>query len=63
MIEKGEMQKIDDNTIQMNITYNNGEKATLLGVRNGNDVACYLDGELVTQTSMEVLEAYLQTHA
>lgn len=36
---------------------------TLLGVRNGNDVACYLDGELVTQTSMEELEAYLQTHA
>lgn len=63
MIEKGEMQKIDDNTIQMNITYNNVEKATLLGVRNGNDVAYYLDGELVTQTSMEELEAYLQTHA
>lgn len=63
MIEKGEMQKIDDNTIQMNITYNNGEKATLLGVRNGNDVTYYLDGELVTQTSMEELEAYLQTHA
>lgn len=63
MIEKGEMQKIDDNTIQMNITYNNGEKATLLGMRNGNDVAYYLDGELVTQTSMEELESYLQTHA
>ncbi|ASU23302.1 hypothetical protein CCZ37_12195 [Vibrio qinghaiensis] len=63
MIEKGEMQKIDDNTIQMNITYNNGEKATLIGVRNDNDVSYYLDGELVTQTSIEELEAYLQTNA
>ena len=63
MIEKGEMQQIDENTIQMNITYLSGEKATLLGVREGEVVTYFLDGEMISQTSMTELEAYADSRA
>ncbi|NOH97704.1 DUF3332 domain-containing protein [Vibrio sp. 99-70-13A1] len=63
MIEKGEMQQIDENTIQMNITYLSGEKATLIGVREGEVVTYFLDGEMISQISMAELEAYADSRA
>ncbi|EHI9300663.1 DUF3332 domain-containing protein [Vibrio vulnificus] len=60
IIEQGMMQQIDENTVQMDITYNNGEKATLTGVREGDFVTYYIDGEVVAQTSMDELAAYAQ---
>lgn len=57
------MQQIDENTVQMDITYNNGEKATLMGVREGDFVTYYIDGEVVAKTSMDELAAYAQTRA
>ncbi|HHF2958067.1 DUF3332 domain-containing protein [Vibrio diabolicus] len=60
VIEQGQMQQIDENTVQMDITYNNGEKATLMGVRDGEFVTYYIDGEVVAQTSMDELAAYAQ---
>ncbi|HAS6052678.1 DUF3332 domain-containing protein [Vibrio vulnificus] len=63
IIEQGMMQQIDENTIQMDITYNNGEKATLTGVREGDFVTYYIDGEVVAQTSMDELAAYAQNRA
>ncbi|MDN3614988.1 MAG: DUF3332 domain-containing protein [Vibrio gallaecicus] len=63
MIEKGEMQQIDENTIQMNITYLSGEKATLIGIREGEVVTYFLDGEMISQTSMTELEAYADSRA
>jgi hypothetical protein len=47
----------------MDITYNNGEKATLVGVREGDFVTYYIDGEVVAKTSMDELAAYAQTRA
>lgn len=44
----------------MDITYSNGEKATLMGVRDGEFVTYYIDGEVVAQTSMDELAAYAQ---
>ena len=55
-IESGQMKKIDENTVQMDITYNNGEKAVLLGVRDGNHITYYMDGQIVSETSIEALE-------
>ncbi|HAT8551469.1 TPA: DUF3332 domain-containing protein [Vibrio vulnificus] len=63
IIEQGMMQQIDENTVQMDITYNNGEKATLTGVREGDFVTYYIDGEVVVQTSMDELAAYAQNRA
>ncbi|WP_046028163.1 DUF3332 domain-containing protein [Vibrio vulnificus] len=63
IIEQGMMQQIDENTVQMDITYNNGEKATLTGVREGDFVTYYIDGEVVAQTSMYELAAYAQNRA
>ncbi|EIO3978872.1 DUF3332 domain-containing protein [Vibrio vulnificus] len=63
IIEQGMMQQIDENTVQMDITYNNGEKATLTGVREGDFVIYYIDGEVVAQTSMDELAAYAQNRA
>ncbi|EJG0493358.1 hypothetical protein DC905_RS24740, partial [Vibrio parahaemolyticus] len=61
--EQGQMHQIDENTVQMNITYNNGEKATLMGVREGEFVTYYINGEVVAKTSMDELTAYAQTRA
>ncbi|ELM6649282.1 DUF3332 domain-containing protein [Vibrio vulnificus] len=63
IIEQGMMQQIDENTVQMDITYNNGEKATLTGVREGDFVTYYIDGEVVAQTSMDELAAYAQNRS
>lgn len=63
MIDKGQMQQIDENTIQMDITYQSGERATLIGVRDGEMVTYFIDGEVVAQTSMEELESYAATRA
>ncbi|WP_394247868.1 DUF3332 domain-containing protein [Vibrio profundi] len=63
MIDKGQMQQIDENTIQMDITYQSGERATLIGVRDGEMVTYFIDGEVVAQTSMEELERYAATRA
>ncbi|EID4417835.1 DUF3332 domain-containing protein [Vibrio vulnificus] len=63
IIEQGMMQQIDENTVQMDITYNNGEKATLTGVREGDFVTYYIDGEVVAKTSMDELAAYAQNRA
>ncbi|HHF3141506.1 MULTISPECIES: DUF3332 domain-containing protein [Vibrio] len=60
VIEQGRMQQIDENTVQMDITYSNGEKATLMGARDGEFVTYYIDGEVVAQTSMDELAAYAQ---
>ena len=56
-IETGEMIQIDENTIQMDIVYNTGESATLTGIKEGQDVSYYMNGELVSQTTISELEA------
>lgn len=63
MIEKGQMQQIDENTIQMDITYQSGERATLIGVRDGEMVTYFIDGEVAAQTSIDELESYAATRA
>ncbi|KYN84807.1 hypothetical protein ATY36_06395 [Vibrio cidicii] len=60
-IEQGTMQPIDENTVQMDITYNNGEKATLTGIRDGESVTYYINGKMVAQTSMDELAAYARS--
>ncbi len=63
IIESGEMIQLDDNTIEMNIVYGNGEKATLKGIKKGENVSYYMDGELVAQTTIDELEKLAQEKA
>ncbi|PMH41133.1 hypothetical protein BCU68_05475 [Vibrio sp. 10N.286.49.B3] len=57
-IETGVMQQVDENTIQMDITYNTGEKALLVGIKDGEVVQYFIDGELVTTTTMSQLKEF-----
>ncbi|QYJ77521.1 DUF3332 domain-containing protein [Shewanella acanthi] len=61
IIHKGQMQQIDENTVRMDITYNNGETAILTGERNGNLVTYYIDGKVVSQTSIEEMQDFLKS--
>lgn len=62
-IETGEMMKIDENTIQMDIVYTSGETATLTGIKDGQNVSYYMDGQLVSQTTIAELEKIQGTEA
>ncbi len=62
-IESSTMQRIDDNTIQMNFVYSNGDTSTLMGVRDGENVSYFMDGQLVSQTTIAQLEQIAETQA
>ncbi|WP_299688262.1 DUF3332 domain-containing protein [uncultured Vibrio sp.] len=63
IIERGDMFQVDENTVQMEITYQTGETATLVGVRDGDVVTYFIDGEVVAETSIDELSAYAAAHA
>jgi hypothetical protein len=62
-VETGTMKAIDENTIQMDITYTNGDKAVLMGMRDGENVNYYIDGQLVSQTTISQLEEFAASKA
>jgi hypothetical protein len=47
----------------MDIVYNTGESATLTGIREGEEVSYYMNGELVSQTTISELEALKKGNA
>lgn len=49
---------VNENTIDYNIVYTNGEKAVLRGEKNGEVVSFYMNGELVTTTTIDEMKAY-----
>lgn len=59
-IEKATMQQLDEQTLQMEVTYVDGSRKVLRGEKNHNDVAFYLDGELLTVVSQQELNAYIE---
>ncbi|NNN47168.1 DUF3332 family protein [Vibrio sp. 2-2(8)] len=63
IIQSGEMFQVDENTVQMGITYQTGETATLVGVREGDVVTYSIDGEVVAETSIDELAAYVAARA
>lgn len=60
-IESATLKQIDDNTMQMDITYLSGEQATLRGEKQNDEVAFYLDDQYVTTVSNLEMERYLET--
>ncbi|ENM5882716.1 DUF3332 domain-containing protein [Vibrio metoecus] len=59
-IEKATMQQLDEGTLQMEVTYVDGSRKVLRGEKGQNDVAFFLDGELLTVVSNQELNAYIQ---
>lgn len=62
-MESGEMVQIDENTIEMNIVYTNGDKARLTGIKDGENISYFMDGELVSQTTMAQLHSLQKEQA
>lgn len=60
-IETTIMQQIDENTLQMNISYLDGTHKILRGEKKEDGVNFYLNEELITFVSRQELETYIQT--
>ncbi|MGO2418654.1 MAG: DUF3332 domain-containing protein [Vibrio casei] len=58
-VENTTIQQIDDNTLEMNISYVNGTQKTLRGVKTGDAVEFYSDNQLVTTVKIQELENYV----
>ncbi|GEA59107.1 DUF3332 family protein [Vibrio comitans] len=56
-IEESQLRSIDENTIEMEVTFVDGTHSTLLGVKQGSDITFSIDGEVVSTTSIEALES------
>lgn len=54
-------KKIDDNTIEMDVTYLDDQQKTLRGKKTEDGVAFYVNNEYVTTVSNMELENYVQT--
>lgn len=60
-IEKATLQQIDENTMQMDITYVNGEMKSLRGEKQQDSVAFYLDDALVATVANQELQDYINS--
>ncbi|MFM2588089.1 DUF3332 domain-containing protein [Vibrio sp. TBV020] len=60
-VEHATMQQIDENTMQMDITYIDGTQKVLRGEKAENSVAFYLNDEYVTTVSNDELSNYVAT--
>ncbi|KOO11527.1 hypothetical protein AKJ18_28655, partial [Vibrio xuii] len=58
-IEQTSMQQIDENTMQMEISYTDGTVKTLRGEKAQDSVAFYLDNQHVTTVSNDELSQYV----
>ncbi len=58
-IEKATMQQIDENTMQMDISYIDGTQQVLRGEKSENSVAFYLDDQYITTVSNDELTNYV----
>ncbi|CDT73416.1 conserved hypothetical protein [Vibrio coralliirubri] len=54
-IEDSHIRTIDENTIEMEVTYVDGTSSAVTGVKEGANVKYFVDGEFVSETSVEAL--------
>lgn len=60
-VESATMQQIDENTMQMDVTYLDGSHKVLRGEKGQDSVAFYLNDEYVTTVSNQELDRYIET--
>ncbi|WP_367989819.1 DUF3332 domain-containing protein [Vibrio sp. NTOU-M3] len=59
-IKQATMQQIDENTMQMDVSYVDGSKKTLRGEKEADSVAFYVDDQYITTVSYVELETYVK---
>ena len=59
-IEDSQIRTLDENTIEMKVTYVDGTSSTVTGEKEGSSIKYFVDGEFVSETTLEVLsEAFV----
>lgn len=56
-VEESQLRSIDENTIEMTVTYVDGTSSVLMGEKSGSDITFTVDGEVVSTTSIEALQS------
>lgn len=54
-IEDSQIRTLDENTIEMEVTFVDGTSSTVKGVKNDTRIQYFVDGEFVSETSVEAL--------
>lgn len=57
-IYSAQLNVVNENTLDFDIVYNNGETALLRGEKMGDDINFYLNGEFITTASLAELSRY-----
>lgn len=57
-ISSADVKQIDDNTLEMAVSYADGTQQSLRGEKEGENVNFYLDGEFISAVSVEELNNY-----
>lgn len=52
-------EELDANTLEMHLTYENGEEVTVKGIKEGENVNFYINGEFVSSAPVAQLEDYV----
>lgn len=60
--EKVEISQIDDQTLEMNVSYVDGRSEILRGEKAGDNVNFYLNEEFITTASLIELESYVRAN-
>jgi hypothetical protein len=62
MAVSARMIPIDENTVDFDVRYSNGEQAMLRGVKTGEIVRFYMDGEPVSTTTLSALKKVIRSN-
>lgn len=62
-IEGSEIRTVDENTIEMEVTYVDGTSSTITGVKDGANVKYFVDGEFVSETTVEALSEAFEVNS
>nr|WP_231473552.1 DUF3332 family protein [Shewanella sp. 38A_GOM-205m] len=58
-LSRASMSAIDDNTLAMTLSYEDGTKQVMLGRKQGEMVDFYLDQQFIASVSIAEMESYL----
>ncbi len=58
-LSRASMSAIDDNTLAMTLSYEDGAEQVMLGRRHGEMVDFYLDQEFIASVSIAEMESYV----
>ena len=57
-LERGTMTMLDESIVEVKLVYSDGSSAVLHGIKAGDRVRYFMDGDLVADTTLQQLEAF-----